>query len=390
MESARVEALSPCFAAVVRCVAGDDIARVAVTPSRVVRSLRGLLWALCVASAPACSRRPSSAVHRAPTVAREVAPSPAERADVPATPPSLPPRDPLAPPSLRATVEALAAPSMEGREPETRGDDEARALIESTMRHAGLAAPKGGFQHPFTFENDDEDIVHTANVVGILRGADPQRADEVVLVGAHHDHLGREGRRLFPGANDNATGVSLVLAVAEALAQRRVALPRTVAFVTFGAEEEGLHGSAAWVRSPPEGLSIAQTMFMLNVDMVGSYSSDGCLYALHTFRGTPGRVALDRLTPAYPDLRVELGDPGDDSDHVNFCAAGVPTTFFYTPDPRCHHRPCDTAARIEWDHLSRIAHLAYDLVVSVAGADDLAARRAAGCRPFDGPRERRE
>jgi hypothetical protein len=293
----------------------------------------------------------------------------------------LAPWDPLAPSSLRATVEALAAPSMEGREPETRGDDEARALIESTMRRAGLAAPTGGFQHPFTFESDEEDAVRTANVAGILRGADPQRADEVVVVGAHHDHLGREGRRVFPGANDNATGVSVVLAVAEALAQRHVALPRTVAFVTFGAEEEGLHGSAAWVRSPPDGLSMAQTMFMLNVDMVGSYSSDGCLYALHTFRGTPGRVALDHLAPAYPDLRVELGAAGDDSDHVNFCAAGVPTTFFYTPDPRCHHRPCDTAARIEWDHLSRIAHLAYDLVVSVAGADDLAARRAAGCRP---------
>ncbi len=336
---------------------------------------------LGVLSALACARRPSSAAPPAPLVVRDVVSMPAVGADVPAVKPPVPLRDPLAPTSLRATVEALAAPSMEGREPETRGDAQARALIESTMRRAGLTAPTGGFQQPFTFENDDEEEVNTANVVGVLRGADPQRAHEIVVVGAHHDHLGREGRRIFHGANDNASGVSVVLAVAEALARRAVALPRTVAFVTFGAEEEGLHGSAAWVRSPPAELPMAQTMFMLNLDMVGSYASDGCLYALHTFRGTPGRLALDALAPAYPDLRIELGTAGDDSDHVNFCAAGVPTTFFYTPDPRCYHRPCDTAARIEWDHLSRIAHLAYDLVVSVARADDLAAHRAAGCHP---------
>lgn len=295
--------------------------------------------------------------------------------------PPVAPLDALSVTALREVVEALAAPAWEGRQPETPGDTAARAFIAARMQRAGLVPAARDYQLPFTFEGDDGEAVHTANVVGVLRGGDATLAREVLVVGAHHDHLGRSGRRVFLGANDNASGVSVMLGVAEALAQRGQPLRRTVAFVAFGAEEDGLHGSAAHVDAPPAGLAMAQTMFMLNLDMVGSYARDGCLNALHTFAGTPGRVALERLLPLHPDLHVALGEPGEDSDHARFCAAGVPTTFFYTSDPRCYHQPCDTPARIDWEGLSRIARLARDLVVTVADADDLAARRALGCRP---------
>ncbi len=277
--------------------------------------------------------------------------------------------------ALRKTLEALASSALEGREPETDGDDAARALIEARMRAMGLAPAGGQYQHAFTFGDD----VHTANVVGALRGGDESLAHEVVVVGAHHDHLGVEGRRMFRGANDNASGVSVMLGVAADLALRATRPRRTVVFVAFGAEEEGLYGSLEYVRHPPDGLSMQHTVFMLNLDMVGSWSSDQRLYALHTFRGTPGHTALQRLIPAYEDLRVEIGHAGEDSDHESFCAVGVPTAFFYTPDARCYHRTCDVPERIEWEKLARIAQLTRDLVVTLADADDLATSRAAGC-----------
>jgi hypothetical protein len=290
-------------------------------------------------------------------------------------------RDPLTAAALLATVEALASPSMRGREPNTPEDVLARALITSRMRDAGLSTAGDGFQHPFTFRNDDDDTVETANVVGVLRGGDPAVAREVIVVGAHHDHLGANARQMYPGANDDASGVAVVLALAEDLAARAPRPRRTVAFVAFGAEEAGLQGSRAYVRAPPPGLALRDTAFMLNLDMVGTWSSARCLNALHTFPGTLGRTALDALLPAYTDLRVDLGEPGEDSDHLSFCDAGIPTAFFFTEDRRCYHRPCDTAANLDAAHLARIAQLARDLTLRVADADDLAAARAAGCGP---------
>lgn len=269
---------------------------------------------------------------------------------------------------------------MRGRGPATPEDIAARAYLEARMRAAGLSPAGEGFQHPFTFAADGE-VVSTANVVGVLRGRDTELAREVLLVCAHHDHLGADARRVFPGANDDASGASVVLAIAEDLAARALRPRRTVAFVAFGAEEAGLRGSRAWARTPPPGLALRDTMFMLNLDMVGSWSSTRCLNALHTFPGTPGRVALDALLRDYADLAVSLGEPGEDSDHLTFCAAGIPTTFFFTEDRRCYHRPCDTVENLDLPHLARIAQLARDLTLAIANADELKTARAGCGRP---------
>lgn len=339
----------------------------------------------CRASREGPQRPAAEDVARTPPPAEMRPPPPA-----PSPPPAQPARkDPLSAEALLATVTFLASPSLSGREPSTPGDLTARAHLEARMRAAGLAPAGDGFQHPFAYEDDEEEeSVATANVVGVMRGGDPALAREVIVVGAHHDHLGADGRRMFPGANDDASGVSVVLALAEDLAARGERPRRTVAFVAFGAEEEGLYGSQAYVRSPPPGLALRDTVFMLNLDMVGSWSSTRRLDALHTFPGTPGHTALRALLPGYADLRVSLGEAGDDSDHVTFCDADIPTTFLYTADRRCHHRPCDTAANLDAPNLSRIAHLARDLILAVANADDLASARAAGCGLRRRPRRR--
>jgi Zn-dependent M28 family amino/carboxypeptidase len=291
----------------------------------------------------------------------------------------------LAPPfdeaALGAAVGFLAAAERGGRAPGTDGDAAARAWIEARFRCLGLAPVLSdlAFQQPFT----DGAGRATANVVAVLRGSDPALAGEVILVGAHHDHLGRRGDDVFAGANDNASGVTALLAVAQALAAREAAPRRTVAFVAFGAEETGGDGdgSSFFVAHPPPGLAPAQVVYMVNLDMVGSYDSKGVVHALGTYPKLPARALVADAARAWPDLRVTRGGHGRGSDHEPFCAAGIPYLFFWTPDGECYHRACDTAEKIDVAHLGQIAALAAEVVWQLAdGEADLAAsKRRHGC-----------
>lgn len=284
--------------------------------------------------------------------------------------------DPLSEASLMATIEALAAPGLEGRYPGTAGDATARSFIEARFKCLGLEGPGGSYQQSFTTEDGEV----TANVLGVMRGSDPEVQGEVIVVAAHHDHLGKDDEGIYHGANDDASGVAAVLALAEKLATQPQAPRRTVVFAAFGAEEAGYLGSLHYAAHPFEGLSLDDTVYMVNLDMIGSYQREGSVYALHTFPGTPGREILDGLTGAFSDLDVVLGEPGEIADHITFCDADVPVTFFHTTDEDCYHKPCDDAARIDRKNLSRIAQLVWALLTeAVDGEKDLAAARAKGC-----------
>ncbi len=278
--------------------------------------------------------------------------------------------------SLRETVVFLAGPALKGRASGTEGDLAARDYIEARMTRVGLKAPVGGHQQAFT----TEDGASTSNVIGVIPGADPDIGDEIVIIGAHHDHLGAEGASVFAGANDNASGVAVLLGIAEAMARRAKAPRRTLVFVTFGAEEDGLLGSEHYVESPPPGLSLDDTVFMFNLDMVGRYPDEGVLYALHTFEGTPGRTLLDGIVSDFPALEVDLGTPGEDADHLTFCDIGVPTTFFFTEDSTCYHRTCDTVDHVDFPSMAKVAALAFEFTARLADSSlDLAAAREEGC-----------
>ncbi len=284
--------------------------------------------------------------------------------------------DPIAETALMTTLASLASPSLAGRAPGTVGDASARALIEERFRCLGLEAPDGAFQQPFT----TPDGARTANVVGVLRGADPEVGGDIIVVAAHHDHLGESEAGIHLGANDDASGVAAVLGIAERLIQQGRAPRRTIAFAVFGAEEAGFLGSRHYAAHPPGGLSLEDTVFMLNLDMIGRYGAEDRLYALHTFPGTPGRTLLEGLLGDFPELDVVLGEPGEEADHLTFCDAGVPVAFFFTPDDACYHRPCDTPGRIDRGPYARTVALALALVSEAADGElDLAAARMEGC-----------
>lgn len=274
--------------------------------------------------------------------------------------------------ALRADVVYLASPELDGRVPGSAGDETARAHVAARFEELGLEVygDTEGYAQPFV----DSEGRATANLLGFLPGSDEEVGDEIVVLSAHLDHLGN-GRL---GANDNASGVSALLAIAEALAAG-APLRRTVLFAAFGAEESGSEGSAAFLEAPPDGVDPSDIVYNVNLDMVGTYDQTGTVDALGTMPGTYGREVLDDLVGAFPERDVGLGDPSDLSDNATFCAEGVPYVFFWTDDPDCYHQTCDTADRIDYDSLAWIAVLTGDLVAALADTDeDLAGRVDAG------------
>ncbi|MCX5745629.1 MAG: M20/M25/M40 family metallo-hydrolase [Proteobacteria bacterium] len=271
--------------------------------------------------------------------------------------------------ALRARLTALASPELDGRAPGTAGDLAARALITERFTCLGLTpgADDGTYAQAFDAEGQP-----TANLVGLVAG----ETDELVVVGAHHDHVGDK----HLGANDNASGVVALLAIAQAVVQQPKP-KRTIVFVTFGGEELGLLGSSHLVAHPPRRVDLAKVVAFVNLDMVGSYSSTRAVYAFGSFPTTAAGKLLDRLDDAYPKLRVGLGGHSVRGDQVPFCKAKIPYVFFWTPDARCYHETCDTVGKIDFPHLAMIASLARDLVRGLADSKlDLGAMRGkTGC-----------
>ena len=280
--------------------------------------------------------------------------------------------DPFAAQTLHDRLAALAAPDLDGRAPGTAGDAAARAIITARFTCAGLVAlgDAGTFAQAFTAANGQP----TANVVGMIPGSDPD--GDIVIVSAHHDHLGHG----HLGANDDGSGVVALVAIAQAMAQH-AALKRTLVFAAFGDEEDGMIGSSFFLAHLPERVPLGHVVEFVELDMIGSHKSAGLVAALGAFARFPARVVLDKLVPGFPHIRVVAGGQSRGSDFAPFCTAGVPFTFFWTPDHRCYHETCDTIDRIDLPHLVDIAKLANALVGALADTPlDLAGARAKrGC-----------
>jgi Peptidase family M28/PDZ domain/PA domain len=207
--------------------------------------------------------------------------------------------------------------------------------------------------------------IETKNVVGVLEGAG-LHAKETVIIGGHYDHLGRGGmlsgslaifsKEIHNGADDNASGTSMVLELARRLAARPDPLPRRVVFMAFSGEERGLLGSQYYVNHPL--IPLDETVMMINCDMVGRMSSSGDLTMVGTGT-TPGIGTLVDALGQSAGLKVKkvagLSDGFGGSDHESFYNKGVPVLFAFTGLHGDYHRPSDDSYRINYIGMGRIA-----------------------------------
>jgi hypothetical protein len=201
-----------------------------------------------------------------------------------------------------------------------------------------------------------------ANVITVVPGRDPDLAREVVVGGAHYDHLGVNGGAVHPGADDNASGSAIVIGLARSF-QKAGGAPRTLVFALFSGEELGLLGSGHYTRAPRFPLD--RTVAMVNLDMVGRMRDSRLIVGGVDSGSRLHGLVIDAARDAGVKLDVQ-GDPFGPSDHARFYRAGIPVLFFHTGSHADYHRPSDTADKINADGMARTAAVAARLVAELA------------------------
>jgi len=294
---------------------------------------------------------------------------------VPETRPALAELPPAFSQSRLAThVAALAAPALEGRGLGTPGEKAAAEYAAAEMAAGGLspAGDQGGFLQRFRVERTASGgPAEVANVAGVLPGSDPALKDRPVVVVAHLDHLGHgwpDARKEFqgqvhPGADDDASGVAVLLELARTMKDEKAKRP--VVFLAVTGEEAGRLGSKRWV-SGPSAYEAAKTFAAVNLDTVGRLGA-GKLQVLgtgtaaewiHAVRGASWVTGVE--TKAVPETL-------ESSDHVSFVEAGVPAVQLLTGPHADYHRPSDTAEKVDVPGLAKVAAVAKELVSWLAG-----------------------
>jgi len=277
---------------------------------------------------------------------------------------------------LLADVRYLSDDRLEGRLTGTPGADSAAAYVARRFAEVGLAPASDGWFQDFVVSPDAPAARHAPvggargrNVIGVLRGTDPNLKGETVVVGAHYDHLGLGGAfaldpdstgAVHNGADDNASGTAALIDIARRLVRRPPA--RSVTFVAFGGEELGLLGSAHYVR---ESLKTGPTTAMLNLDMVGRLRRDR-LVVYGTGSATEFQPLLDSLNRS---ARFELTlrpDGYGPSDQSSFYAAGIPVLHFFTNVHEDYHRSTDDWQQIDVAGLERVAAFGAGVASAVA------------------------
>jgi len=219
---------------------------------------------------------------------------------------------------------------------------------------------------PFSFDLDTKVYteVHTKytkemptmNVVGMIEGNDPVLKNEYLIIGAHLDHVGSQGEELyFPGANDNASGVAAVLQMAKLFSENKSSLKRSVVFILFSDEEQGLYGSWYYVRNPL--VPIDNTVAMINLDCVGFGDS------IQVGNGTSAPILwqLARNTDMKTDnLMVERTWSGGGADASPFYDKNIPALYFVGTNSYTYlHLPSDKPETLNRVLFKKITKLAY-------------------------------
>jgi hypothetical protein len=263
------------------------------------------------------------------------------------------------------TVDDLASQKFEGREAGSPGGRAAGDYLVEQFRKLPLK-PAGDKQLYFQpFGNNYR------NILTLLPGSDALLKDQVIVVGAHYDHLGRSrasgksAGTYYPGADDNASGTSGVLELARAFSSMPVAPKRSVLFVCFDGEEKGLLGSRHWTTSPT--LLIDRVKFMLNLDMIGALRADRVI--VFGSRTAPGLRRLASTNNQEGNLTLDFSwIMTGNADHFSFCYHGIPNLFLHTDVHERYHRATDVAAKINCEGLMRVSRLAFAIVYEIAEA----------------------
>lgn len=273
---------------------------------------------------------------------------------------------------LMSTVTTIADPKWEGRAAGSPGGLAARAFVADRFKSAGLQPASGNYVHPFKYTRKTASGMQEgegANLQGICPGTDPKLPYFVVT--AHYDHLGIREGQIYPGADDNASGVSVLLELA-AFCQKSP-FRHSILFAAVDAEERGLQGARALVANPP--VPKDRLGLNLNLDMV-SRNDKREIYVAGTYHYPDLKAPLDEVAKRAK-IKVLFGHdkPGtgaaaaedwtQQSDHGPFHDAKIPFIYFGVEDHPDYHKPTDTADKINRSFFVDVAETILDSLLAL-------------------------
>lgn len=282
---------------------------------------------------------------------------------------------------LKKHVTTLASDSLKGRAAGEEGERMAARYIERVFseNEIELLYPTPG--QDFSFVNNSGDTLKSQNIIGIIEGYDPILKNEYVLVGAHYDHLGYvktkidgvDSLLLYRGADDNASGVAVMLEVSKMARARNFMFKRSIIFAAFGAEERGMIGSWYFVNrafAQKEKISL-----MVNLDMVGRGGDGRALYVYtmmpHAELTTLLKDVSDKPLMPNPTIKTASYFP---SDHQVFASEGIPVALFTTGLHRDYHTNRDLEAEIDYTTMDMTVEYVFNLVLDAANMGRMLSR----------------
>lgn len=273
---------------------------------------------------------------------------------------------------LMSAVTTLADPKFEGRAAGSPGGIAARAWIVDRFKAIGLGTVAGAYVYPFTYKRmtmNGRQEGEGANVLGFCLGTDPKLP--YFVVSAHYDHLGIRDGQIYPGADDDASGIAVILELA-AFCQK-TPFRHTILFAAFDAEERGLQGAKMFVLKPP--MPLDRIALNVNLDMV-SRNDKREIFIAGTYHYPDLKKPLEEVAKAAPitvlfghDKPVAIAGGVEDwtnqSDHGPFHDAKIPFVYFGVEDHADYHKPTDTADKINRGFFVDVAETILDAVTAL-------------------------
>ncbi|MDO6595815.1 M28 family peptidase [Oceanihabitans sp. 2_MG-2023] len=276
--------------------------------------------------------------------------------------------------SIEEDVTFLADDALEGRQTGTVGEQKAAAYIAKRFQDLGLHA-KGtdGYFQTFSFKpktdphqevnytvKDGDSTITGTNVVAYI----DNKAENTVIIGAHYDHLGygaegslyRGEKAIHNGADDNASGVAVLLNLAKRLMKGNI--NNNYLFITFSGEEMGLLGSNYFVKNPT--IDTKKANYMINMDMVGRLKKDSTLAVYGVGTSPIFKQTLKANNNRFKLVQKESGV--GPSDHTSFYNADIPVLHFFTGQHEDYHKPSDDTERLHFNGMQVISNYIYEIV----------------------------
>lgn len=288
---------------------------------------------------------------------------------------------------IKEDVVYLSDDKLEGRETGSKGEQLAAAYIVKRFNELGLQE-KGtdGFYQAFSFKpktdphsevaytmSPEDSTVTGTNVLAYI----DNRAENTIIIGAHYDHLGygsdgslhRGEKEIHNGADDNASGVAVMLDLAAKL--KKANTSNNYLFMAFSGEEMGLLGSNYFTKNST--LDLNKTNYMINMDMVGRLKQDSTLAVYGVGTSPRWKQTLSATNPGFKLIENESGV--GPSDHTSFYLQDIPVLHFFTGQHDDYHKPGDDSEKLNYEGMDAISNYIFDVITELDKSGKLAFRK---------------